>query len=320
MGTTRSSAQQQLPRDSRRPATDGGRARRSVAGRPVQLELFGPRPLPVPAAPPLPAPAPADPNAQRFHLLRQLNRLTGGRLRSLELTDNRRTILSVRAGRTGNRAAPLELRIHHSFTEAPEEVLRAVALFVESRRGSDRSREALTLIREHFSGHRQAARIRKLVLQPVGFALDLRDVFAELNERYFEGRLAAGITWGKSTISSRCGRRRSASLQLGSYSYEDRLIRLHRVLDHPDVPRYVVEAVVYHEMLHADMPPEVRGGKRFFHTPEFRRRERQYRNLTRAERWIGENMPALLRARTAMSGKTAGKKTGKPARRGSPAL
>jgi hypothetical protein len=268
----------------------------------VQLELFGPRPLPAHAAlPALPA-APSDPNALRFHLLRQLNRLTGGRLRSLELTDNRRTILSVRAGKLGNRAAPLELRIHHSFTEAPEEVLRAVATFVESKRGTDQAREALTLIREHFSGHRQAARIRKLVLQPVGVALDLRELFAELNERHFEGRLAvAGITWGKSAIASRCGRRRSASLQLGSYSYEDRLIRVHRVLDHPEVPRYVVEAVVYHEMLHADMPPEVRGGKRLFHTSEFRRRERLYRNLTRAERWIGENMPALLRARTAMS-------------------
>jgi hypothetical protein len=299
MGTTRSSAQQQSPRVSRRPVPDRGLSRRPAAGRPVQLELFGLQPAPPPKAAPV-QPAPADPNTQRFQLLRQLNRLTGGRLRSLELTDNRRTILSVRAGRTGSRA-PLELRIHRSFTLAPEEVLQAVAVFVESKRGSDQSREALTLIREHFSGHRQAARIRKLVLQPVGSALDLRDVFVELNERHFEGRLSPGITWGKSTIASRCGRRRSASLQLGSYSYEDRLIRLHRVLDHPEVPRYVVEAVVYHEMLHADMPPVIQGGKRCFHTPEFRRRERLYRNLTRAERWIGENMPALLKARTAMA-------------------
>jgi hypothetical protein len=276
----------------------------------VQLELFGLRFVPSPAA--IPAqPAPADPTALRFHLLRQLNRLTGGRLRSLELTDNRRTILSVRAGKMGSRA-PLELRIHHSFTAAPEEVLRAVATFVESKRGSDRSREALVLIREHFSAHRTTARTRRVVLQPVGVALDLRELFVELNERHFEGRLAAGITWGKSAIASRCGRRRSSSLQLGSYSYEDRLIRVHRVLNDPEVPRYVVEAVVYHEMLHADMPPEIRGGKRMFHTPEFRRRERLYRNLTRAERWIGENMPALLQARTAMS---AGKKPGKPARR-----
>ena len=100
-----------------------------------------------------------------------------------------------------------------------------------------------------------------------------------------------------------CRRHRTSSLQLGSYSYEDRLIRIHRVLDDPSVPRYVVEAVVHHELLHADMPPEVRGGKRQFHTPEFRRRERLYRNLGRAERWIGEHLPELLRARQALTAK-----------------
>ena len=304
---SRSSAQPQAPKDLERLAPARTASRRSRAVSPLQLELFGPRPVLAPA-PPRPV---GDPSALRFHLLRQLNRLTGGRLRSLELTDNRRTILSVRAGKTGFRA-PLELRIHHSFTAAPEEVLQAVATFVESKRGSDLAREALVVIREHFTAHRETARARRVVLRPEGAALDLREVFADLNERYFEGRLAVAITWGKSAISSRCGRRRSASLQLGSYSYEDRLIRLHRVLDHAEVPRYVVEAVVYHEMLHADMPPEIRGGKRFFHTPEFRRRERIYRNLTRAERWIGDNMPALLKARAGMS---AAKKTGKISRR-----
>jgi hypothetical protein len=48
------------------------------------------------------------------------------------------------------------------------------------------------------------------------------------------------------------------------------------------------------------MPPEVRGGKRLFHTPEFRRRERLYRNLGRAERWIGEHLAELLQARQAL--------------------
>lgn len=304
----RSSAQE-IHRESRRAPQGGRRPDRSGPSdprRPVQLELFG---LPAPALRPAISQAPPDPNSLRFHLLRQLNRLTGGRLRSLELTDNRRTILSVRSGRIGNRA-PLELRIHHSFTQAPEEVLRAVATFVESKRGSDRAREALGVIREHFSVHRTAARRRRLVLRPVGEVLDLREVVADLNERYFEGRLAEEVTWGKSNTAGAgsCRRKRTSTLQLGSYSYEDRLIRVHRVLDDPEVPRYVVEAVVYHEMLHADMPPEVVNGRRQFHTPEFRRRERLYRNLGRAERWIGEHLPDLLRARQAMA---AGKKSRK---------
>jgi hypothetical protein len=55
--------------------------------------------------------------------------------------------------------------------------------------------------------------------------------------------------------------------------------------------------VVYHELLHADMPPVVHQGRRFFHTPEFRRRERRFRHHDRANAWILENLPELLRAR-----------------------
>lgn len=296
----RSSAQQ-LRRESRQPASKASRpgpTRTSDPRRPVQLELFGSRPAQPLAS--LPAVQPADSGPLRFHLLRRLNRLTGGRVRSLELTDNSRTILSVRSGRMGNRA-PLVLRIHHSFTHAPEEVLQAVAAFVESRRGSDRAREALIVIREHFSAHRTTARSRRLVLRPEGTVFDLREVFADLNQRYFAGHLAVDVSWGKDSVGApqRCRRSRTSILQLGSYSYEDRLIRVHRLLDSPEVPRHVVESVVYHEMLHADMPPEVRNGRRLFHTPEFRRRERLFRNLWRAERWIAENLAALLRARRA---------------------
>src|SRR6185295_15027985 len=261
----RSSAQV-LPRVSRPSPSRQSRSDRSRSAdprQPVQLELFKSRPAQPLAS--LPGFQPADPGALRFHLLRRLNRLTGGRLRSLELTDNRRTILSVRAGRMGSRA-PLELRIHHSFTHAPEEVLQAVAAFVESRRGSDRAREALLVIREHFSAHRPTARSRRAVLRPQGEIYDLREIYADLNDRFFDKRLKVDISWGKDNVASRsCRHSRTSVLQLGSYSYEDRLIRVHRLLDDPAVPRHVVEAVVYHEMLHADMPPEVRGGRRLFH-------------------------------------------------------
>ncbi|HEV8577574.1 MAG TPA: hypothetical protein VGX68_00720 [Thermoanaerobaculia bacterium] len=294
----RSSAQQ-LRRESRQPASRPSRpepSRKPDPRRPVQLELFGSRPIRTLSS--LPGFQPADPGALRFHLLRRLNRLTGGRVRSLELTDNSRTILSVRSGRVGNRA-PLVLRIHHSFTHAPEDVLQAVAAFVESRRGSDRAREALVVIREHFSAHRTTARSRRLVLRPEGEVFDLREVFADLNQRYFAGHLKADISWGRDHFGPPHRRSRTSILQLGSYSFEDVLIRVHRLLDSPEVPRYVVESVVYHEMLHADMPPEVRNGRRLFHTPEFRRRERLYRNLWRAERWLAENLGDLLRARRA---------------------
>jgi predicted metal-dependent hydrolase len=287
----RSSAQP-LPRSPRRATREQEQPR--ATRRPVQLELFGESSASREAVRPRLLP---NPDAYRLELLRRLNRYAAGRLRDLKLTDNRRTILSVRPATD---RARLELRIHRSFLEASEEVVRAVAEFVESKKGSERARQALVTIREHFSQYRGTGIRRKPVLRPEGATLDLRQVVDDLNRRYFEGRLAVDITWGRSSTGAsghRCQRGRTASLQLGSYSYEDNLIRLHRVLDDPGVPRHVVEAVVHHELLHADMPPEIHNGRRYFHTPEFRRRERLFRQLDRANTWIQEHLPELLRAR-----------------------
>lgn len=239
-----------------------------------------------------------SPDAPRLALQRALNRLTGGRLKALTLTENRRTILSVRPG--GDRTQ-LAVRIHRCFLDAPPEVLEAVAAFLGSKKGTDRARQSLLVIRRHFSEQagEPRSRARRPALDPLGVAVDLREVADELNQRYFAGRLSAGITWGRGSGPTHpCRRRtRTASLQLGSYSYEDDLIRLHRVLDQPGIPRYVIEAVIYHELLHADMPPVVRNGRRYFHTAEFRNRERSYRHLDKADRWIQEHLPELLRAR-----------------------
>jgi hypothetical protein len=274
------------------------------SSRQLQLPLFAPA---TPAAGTGPRAAgrreAATAERRQEELFHRLSRLLEGRLAALDLTDNRRTILTVKPARTGP-PAPLKVRIHRSFVDAPEETLRAVAVFASSRRGSPSSREALATIREHFSRHCRTAAAaappaRRAVVRPVGETLDLRELRDELNRLYFDGRLKVEITWGKAlSTGRRCVKRGGkATLQLGSYSYEDNLIRLHRTLDQPRVPRYVVEAVVYHEMLHAAIPPVVRNGRRYVHTPEFRRREQELRSLERAERWIERHLPDLLRAR-----------------------
>ena len=82
-------------------------------------------------------------------------------------------------------------------------------------------------------------------------------------------------------------------MRLGTYSDHDRLIRIHRCLDSADVPAFVVESVVYHEMLHADLPVEIHNGRRRLHTPEFRRRERLFHRFTEAESWLDEHLGTL---------------------------
>jgi hypothetical protein len=316
----RSGAQSQVERSFPRQAPRFPRLAPAAAATPLLPGLAGPEADDFQTT--------ASPAALYAGLHRRLGKLTGGRLRTLVLTDNRRTILSVRpiaasrrAGRAGcnGRAAaagrqaqdaPIDLRIHRCFTIAPEAVLRAVAVFLSEPRGGAPARQALGTIREHFQRYRRwagrtpqtADAARRIRLQPVGATLDLRELAEALNRDYFDGRLKVRITWGKSageasTPAHNCRRTRTASLQLGSYAYEDRLVRIHRVLDRTEVPRYVVESIVYHELLHADLPPVTRNGRRYFHTPEFRRRERQFRHFDRADRWVRQNLQRLLRAR-----------------------
>jgi hypothetical protein len=234
-----------------------------------------------------------------------LDRLLKGRLAALALTDNRSRILSVRPVAPEDRR--LALRLHRCFLAAPPEALAAVALWVRSGRRSPRGREALATLRRHFERLRGApppARRQAAPPRPVGRTLDLREVCDDLNRRFFGGRLAVEITWGRGAGGAACparrtGRRRArrTTLQLGSFADELRLIRIHPALDAPRVPRFVVESVVYHELLHAELPAVERGGRRLVHTAEFRRRERLFPDHARAERWIARHLQELLRQR-----------------------
>jgi hypothetical protein len=283
------------------------------AAEPLQLRLFDDLPPAPAAARPagggrsaaLAAPAASgDP----LHLRRRLDAMLDGGLRSLVLTENRSRILSARPAGDDDPQG-LHLRLDRCFVAAPEAVLREVAAFCQAtsrgRRGAARRRQALAAIRRHFDTHggpaRPAPAARSSVLAPRGRHFDLARIRDRVNAEWFEGRLTAAVTWGRER-SSRKGaraawgcRRRRSTLQLGSYSHDDDLIRIHPALDRPGVPEYVVEAVVYHELLHADLPPLVVNGRRRLHTADFRRRERQFPDHARAERWIEANLRKLLK-------------------------
>jgi hypothetical protein len=274
---------------------------RRASGEPRQLRLFD-------DLPPAPARSRAGRPRSRGHqaeLLQRLGPLFAGELRSVVLTENRSRILTARpAGR--HDPAGLHLRLDRCFADAPEGVLREVAAFCRStsrgRRGAERRRQALATIREHFEAHRaprEPAAARPVKLRPRGERFDLRAIRDRINADCFAGQLTAAITWGRERPASGARRawgcrRRRASLQLGSYAHENDLIRVHPALDRREVPEYVVASVVFHEMLHAALPPAIKNGRRQLHSAEFRRRERAFADHARAERWIRANLHRLL--------------------------
>jgi hypothetical protein len=251
-----------------------------------------------PARQSAPKSAPADPRQARLPLRGRideaarlrLQRRIGAHLRGelhVVVTDNRYNIISVRRGKQR-----YEVRLHHMFVDAGPVIVRALARFI-----SRNDPEASALINayidsnQHRIRHSLPARPRRVRLRPRGECFDLLEIFDDLNARYFDHRIEARITWGN---RNRGRRRRRRSLKLGSYSLEEQLIRIHPSLDRSFVPRYFVEAVVFHEMLHQVHEIPVVNGRHHYHTPAFRAHERAFEFYEAARRWEAENLSRLL--------------------------
>jgi hypothetical protein len=144
-----------------------------------------------------------------------------------------------------------------------------------------RSRE----IRERASARRREHG-RKVITAPNGSIYDLNEIFDRLNTDYFKNAVPKPVlTWSA----------RPTYRILGHHDSTHDTIVISRSLDSADVPRYVVEHVVFHEMLHIVHPTRHQNGRRFNHTPAFRLDERKFAHFREAESWIERNVRRLKR-------------------------
>jgi hypothetical protein len=202
----------------------------------------------------------------------------------LSITDNRHAMIS-RALSKGC----LVVRVHHMFLDAPVEIQEALVRYVAF---SDRASSQLIGDFIALNGARLARRAKnRIPLETKGAHHDLLEIATTLQERYFPGTARPLITWGLKSP-----RRERKTIRLGSYDAQERLVRIHRVLDRPWVPRYFIACVVFHELLHHHLPATTRGGRRALHPPEFLEMERSYRFHERAMAWERRNRARLLRS------------------------
>jgi hypothetical protein len=212
--------------------------------------------------------------------------LAKGRV-TVTLTDNRYTMISVRRLAKEKR---YEVRLHHMFADADPVITRALARYIADN-DAESSRVLGDFIDQN-SGHvrGRARRQPTQVIFTAGERHDLREIYDDLNARYFDNKIDAAITWGQRT-----GRpRRRNSIKMGSYSVEDRLIRIHRSLDRAFVPRFFVAWIVFHEMLHQVHDIRVKNGRREFHSKEFLADEAMYEHFDEAKLWERRHLDALL--------------------------
>lgn len=124
-----------------------------------------------------------------------------------------------------------------------------------------------------------------------GRVFNLRALFDKLNARYFRNRLRAyTIVWGR----KRPGRPRNG-IVFATIQEEDRLIRIHPLLDRSFIPTWFLEYVIYHEMCHAVVRDEYdSAGRRIVHHEKFFERERRFHWFRRAKSWEQENLARFL--------------------------
>jgi len=110
-----------------------------------------------------------------------------------------------------------------------------------------------------------------------GRVYNLDEIFTRLNYQYFGGALSTPVLgWSK----------RHTKRILGHHDAIHDTIVISRSLDKKSVPDYIVEYVMYHEMLHIKHPSQILNGRRIFHSPAFRAEEKQFACYEKAIKWL----------------------------------
>jgi predicted metal-dependent hydrolase len=184
------------------------------------------------------------------------------------------------------REGRLLVRLSDLLEGAPEGVLRAIAHILLAkiyRKPIDRGHAAR--YRKYVGSHDLARKAhlvrqmrgRKRLHSPRGHFYDLDAIFEELNTRFFHGLMARPrMSWSQ-TKTRRI---------LGHYDPAHNAIVISRILDHPAVPRYVLEYIVYHEMLHLKHPVRLRGSRRCVHSAEFQAEEKLFPRVNEANAFL----------------------------------
>lgn len=197
-----------------------------------------------------------------------------------------------------DRGRRMVVTANEGFIAASPEVLEAlVGLALDGGRDGGRPgrrrRDGLLLarVREFCRGPEYASIVRALesgdgfaqsegaLAGPAarGLHYDLGEIFERVNGAYFDGGVARPVL-----VWSRGASRRT----FGRYEPAPDRVTLSRALDCADIPAFVVDFVMYHELLHKRLGVGVANGRQRAHTRAFREAERKFARYEEAQGFL----------------------------------
>jgi len=169
---------------------------------------------------------------------------------------------------------------------APESVLHAIAHILLAKLYKKPIDAAHNLRYKRFASSAAVTRQTELIrttrgskryFGPEGRYFHLEEVFDSLNLRFFGGLLGRPeLTWSE----------QASKRSLGHYDAAHNTIVVSRVFDRPSSPRYALEYLLYHEMLHLRHPVRLRGLRRCVHSREFKAEEARFPQLAEAQAFL----------------------------------
>ena len=185
------------------------------------------------------------------------------------------------------RGERLFIRVSDLLVDAPEAVLRSLSLIllgkvyrrtVPSEHNAVYRRFILGKDMQDRARHARTTRgrgPRPAVARGRWQNLDVN--FDRVNTDYFQGSLDRPRLAWSATRSRRI---------LGRYDATHHTVFISRFFDSPLIPDFVLDYLLYHELLHIRHPSRARDCRFVNHTPEFRAEERRFKNYKKATDWI----------------------------------
>jgi hypothetical protein len=217
---------------------------------------------------------------------------------SLQIQFHQNTCTMVSLSRRG---PDRTLRIHWLFTKAPPAVLDAVVRSFFAKEGAARSRHFRTVVLDFIEENRSltlSVLCARQLRSPRGRAYDLEEVEERVRARHLNDCPEVRIGWSPRVTPCLMGK--WIQMPHGSPN----VVVINRLLDDGRVPRFYLDYIVFHELLHELIPIRRERGRWVHHPAEFRRIERQFPGYERAQRWEKENIAKLFSIHARDSGRT----------------
>jgi hypothetical protein len=218
-----------------------------------------------------------------MHALREFHSLSSELIRSKNLIAPKLEIRITHSSylyRVNQERRQIIFEINEGFISAPQEMKQFVVQAALNRKNRQYSKKIRNYaktpeyiqVSNALNSSNQANHRTYL-----GNHYDLKSLFNDLNQEYFQGKLEQPrLMWSA----------RSSKRRLGTYDPHSNTITVNRRFDRADTPVLLVRYILYHEMLHQHLGINEVNGRRYAHTSAFKKAERKFKDQKAAEELV----------------------------------